>query len=410
MNAANYSRGQRGMKLSSFVDFYLLEALLVAKDGDNAPLLHSHAKLAADIAYEYQRVSSNMASMLNDYLWLAALGETRWAHRSATFYTESLPQIGSRKSAYSSFRKYPPVEHNIQVLEKIFFDRWYTGAYGGKPWGNIARCARLYTSVPSNVFVDTVASIRHNGGLAFNKCEAGDFIDMQFDIDGISLSKLLEIKMRARRPVDLFIKLRDSVISRGISHVTYRLLRRFATCGIDPKISGIILDITSNNIDKTNASYLDTLDYRRVEWGTKLLDEPRKVNGRRSYEEDMVNCQQCGKKINIDDIHKYQSKNICEQCINALGLDICVVCSAYVNRGEISKCGCGCKHCPSCHRTCEKCNGNCCAICVYSCSQCGFDGCKHCYRIDHGNECYHCGGLTCEASARIKGNPYGTLK
>ena len=84
------------MKLSSFVDFYILEALRVATENDPEPLLHSHTRLARDINYEYGRVSTNMAHMLADYLWLAAMGDARWASKSATFNTPSLPVSSGR--------------------------------------------------------------------------------------------------------------------------------------------------------------------------------------------------------------------------------------------------------------------------------------------------------------------------
>lgn len=383
------------MKLSTFVDFYAIEAVRVAISDDKTPLLHSHAKLAMDIEYEHARLSDNFAHLLMDYLWLASLGEARWAQRSATFYTPSLTNDGgsARTTAYRKFRDFPPTEENIKVLEGIFFDRWYTGSYGGEAWGNIARCARLYKLVPHSVFIDTVASIRHNGGLAFNKSEASGFMDMQFDVGGSALSILLETKMRAREPLDLFDGLSGDLYSY-LSHVTHRLLRRFIVLDIDQKLKSPI----SNGIakcERRDGAYLDDLSYTPVVWGERQLKPVIKISGRRSYADDSKPCGLCGTPTNIDFLHIYEGKHICNKCIKGLGLIKCQCCGVFVDSNSGRKCGCGTNHCANCHRTCQVCGAPACIYCTYGCSTCNFTGCKNCYRINHNEECYYCGDTVC---------------
>ena len=180
---------------TNIVDFYYLEAMMGrAKRLPEAPL-PSQAKWKSDLERLYGPFVKGFAASVRDYLFLACMGEARYAWSYAPEHFPELGQSGSRESAYQRAIDYGP-NGNKDGLTMLFTKQlWRDPGYGGTKWGPVASAIRLYGQVPDTVFLDLVASIEHNNGNVFNKHDAERVIPFHCDTDFYyQIQKFLDYK------------------------------------------------------------------------------------------------------------------------------------------------------------------------------------------------------------------------
>lgn len=188
------------MNLEHFHDFYFLQALQVAircEIGRNPDKAFSKAveKLSDDVDYYISELFPNLALRSFVYLYAACLGEARHA-REELARDAWIPETQSmhREGLYRVSTNYRPTAHNLNVLVKVFDQKWSSG-FGGKAWMNIAESLKMYFNHPAAAFIDYIIDLEHNGGCVFNKTDARDALHFEAEYP-YRFNEFLDYKFR----------------------------------------------------------------------------------------------------------------------------------------------------------------------------------------------------------------------
>lgn len=133
----------------------------------------------------YYAMVSQLAIRAAHYLLIICIREARHGHSSATVDSKMTAMFGdevvaflrsgkSEDGIFQRFVKQPPATTFGQFTEALewFFDHNpFSANYGGKAWGNVARCLRKFVSgeFSAEMMLDTNWTLAHNGGPIFNK-------------------------------------------------------------------------------------------------------------------------------------------------------------------------------------------------------------------------------------------------
>lgn len=190
------------MNLEYYHDFYILQGLqngIRSEISRNPEKGFSKAveKLIEDLDEYANEFFDNIALRSFVYLYAVCLGEARHARESLA-KTLFIPEIlhEHREGIYKSIFRFRPTKQNIDVLIKVFSQKWSSG-FGGKAWLNIAKALNYFFTGTASGFVDHIIDLEHNGGCVFNKSETRstiyfdpsypnsfkDFLDWKFRYD-----------------------------------------------------------------------------------------------------------------------------------------------------------------------------------------------------------------------------------
>lgn len=153
--------------ISEMQNFYVLDFLAATVGEDQ--LFLSRGRLKKDLIETKSAHEKMFAAAIFDYLCLALCGEARWARMKCARHIATLTNAGSRESTQQQSMRYDPSIF-LPKIATLFDQRWHSGSYGGKSWMKIAEAAMMYGNVPDTVFIDHCVDLKHNGGLAFDKC------------------------------------------------------------------------------------------------------------------------------------------------------------------------------------------------------------------------------------------------
>ena len=292
--------------LPAVATFYGLDALRQAAKTE--PFRPSHERWRADLEDLWGRLVPRLARCFYDYLALACFGEARHADREASHYIEDFPADGgdSRGEAVVAALGYDPRQF-LPVLERLFFEARWQGGFGGESWGRIAKAAQLYGRLPDAVFVDHVVDLTHNGGLCFDKEEAGLHVG--------SRVTYLEILDRKRRDD-------PSAFLEFLCHFHYtRLPWAFVK---------LVLRAVALELVVLSPWALSALAYRRREWAMRytwpdeqlaliLEYEPvewgeEELDGELARSSRWVTCDGCDEDIPEGDAYSFGGYTYCSSC------------------------------------------------------------------------------------------------
>ncbi|ATS92292.1 hypothetical protein DLP05_142 [Stenotrophomonas phage vB_SmaS_DLP_5] len=158
---------------------------VIAKKYGQHGVLPPHLKAVAEA---YVRELVDQSERLFSYMVLINTRESRHVHggkgdfdgkfakefgKEALKFNETIRGSGS-STAVDRFITNPPkmkIGPYLRSLEWCFFNGSFSGGFGGKPWGNIAKTlADAVNGVTSmEIMVDTAYTLAHNNGPMFNK-------------------------------------------------------------------------------------------------------------------------------------------------------------------------------------------------------------------------------------------------
>lgn len=121
--------------------------------------------LISVITREARHLYSPSASLVKDV-------EAKFSNKMVDFITHI--SGNSESAAVQKYMDSPPdvtLGQYVGALEYIFFNGKWGGGYGGKPWGNIARCLlqMVEGKISTEMMIDTAYTLAHNNGPMFNK-------------------------------------------------------------------------------------------------------------------------------------------------------------------------------------------------------------------------------------------------
>ena len=170
------------------VQFYLfnhLASLVKKRFSLHEPL----PKWADDVMKMYKYVLVAQGIRMTSYTALIVVRESRHLHTqteqwwqekiivpygsACVDFHNSIKGSGSG-TAVSKFQTNPPdttIGHLFNSIETIFFKGKFSGGYGGKPWGEIAKTLNQFFkgNTSQEMMVDTAYTLAHNNGPMFNK-------------------------------------------------------------------------------------------------------------------------------------------------------------------------------------------------------------------------------------------------
>ena len=176
--------------LSTFYDFYLLEAMEAAEiDFSSKP----QEKWKEDLTTWTKDLIPDIALAIRDYLYLTSCGEARHAWEACKWAIPELNRGISRYKTYKLATQYDPTK-NIHHIINIFTTTWKITGYGGKKWLKIAEAVKHYEEWPNTVFIDHAADLQHNNGTVFSKPEIDCLINFRLDISRATMQQWLYAK------------------------------------------------------------------------------------------------------------------------------------------------------------------------------------------------------------------------
>lgn len=98
--------------------------------------------------------------------------EAKTKNMTAFQYVNALPSGSSEAAA--KIRNAPPqlsIGQYVEFIEWVFFNAGFSGGFGGKPWGEVAKCLRRFVTgeTSAELMMDTAFTLCHNNGPIFNK-------------------------------------------------------------------------------------------------------------------------------------------------------------------------------------------------------------------------------------------------
>jgi hypothetical protein len=262
------------MQLEHFHDFYFLEALQAAATmaGSTNPdfeFRRSVIKFEEDVRDAFVHLTHEMGMRIWVYLWAAALGEARYARsHSLSVWIEEL-NGDSRQSVYHKSFDFFPCQENVDLLKKVYGQRGWGGAYGGKKWLEIVEGLDMYGKVSDATFIDHSVDLEHNGGCVFSK-SAKFGLSCYNDNTGYSAGDLrffLDFKFK-ENILEKTLKIHGDKKDIRISSKVYRLIERYKNIFLKVGSASYLktLDVMSHLLPT-----MEWLDGYTVEWGTDLL-------------------------------------------------------------------------------------------------------------------------------------------
>lgn len=373
--------------INRFFDFYFLEAMragiTMAKSANpDLDFSRSVERLEQDVNKTFNKYVEIIEERVRLYIWAAALGEARHAHRMCENAIEEIDGNNmSRTSVYDLAHKFPLTAENIQTVYDIFEqDNWSTSSFGGENWQNIVDALNLEGAT----FIDHVIDLEHNGGNVFTK-ETKD-TDVRFNNQGLyKVRHFFDFK----RDCDILHK--RFGYEAEVTFKVYNLLERY-----------------SNIISETNVNVTisrDGLSGEHVDWGNKTLTMVKAENSRHCDEcDDLVDeddayyspdgdtlcsdcwnykyfyCDKCGEVGYQEDAADLSSGKYCKNCAGAKGYAQCEYCAEWSDdycvledTSEVYCQDCAKKHCDYC----EECNE-------------WHSDIEYHYQNDHDNYCEEC--------------------
>jgi hypothetical protein len=250
--------------LQAVQEFYLLQ--MMDQEKCTEPFLKSHERWLRDFGKHKELFEGKLAAALHDYIFIICGGEARHASMYSTRYIPDFPsQHDSRPRAYQIMPKFNP-EKCVDMLINLFDGYFWHKGYGGESWTRIARALKLFynkPALPKAVLIDHCVNISHNGGLAFDKIDAGIFRYSS----GTNYVNFLNY----RRDVILLQRLCE--YTPALPAVLFDLLQRAGNLQILPKC-------TLNHSQNVR----DVLEYCPVTWGDHSV-ELLVPNGRTFFDE-----------------------------------------------------------------------------------------------------------------------------
>lgn len=177
-------KAQPELEAVSFYGLNQVVALLQERFSPYEPL----PQWADTLASAYAQTLADQALRMTHYVTLIITRESRHLHSkdsffgSATFggkisgelahFLKTLPSSSS--SAAAAFMNSAPavsMSAYVSAIVDVFNKGSFSGGYGGKPWGNIAKALLSYIDgqTTAEMFVDTAYTLAHNNGPIFNK-------------------------------------------------------------------------------------------------------------------------------------------------------------------------------------------------------------------------------------------------
>jgi hypothetical protein len=153
-----------------------------------------------------------------------------------------------------------PLADYCAALTKQFDTGSYSGGYGGKPWGNIARTLYRYVAgeTSAETFIDTAYTLAHNNGPMFNK-------GMMYGMYTSSFKPILDIQ-------------RSGQICEGI--VEGRIKQMIAVPGM-PELEAMI-----NTVRKETGKISDHIDWYKVAmWAPDKASNPHKYDAEKAAQD-----------------------------------------------------------------------------------------------------------------------------
>lgn len=289
-------------------EWYGVCALHDAIRGVADPFLKSHGKLLSDVGRYSERLTDKLFCALRDYLTLASFGEARHALYKSKGIIEDIENSG-RVTAYTKAANYDPVKFLPQTIDLFKNYDWIDTAYGGDAWASIAQAALMgwEGKLTKMVWIDHAVDLSHNGGLAFDKEDAGIlyFAGYYVNCSKNMYKRLLDYKAHSGSFVDTI----RYILQRWGSMRLYTLTMKAHTLGLihyKPPANPTSSDGTTIDRGKIEAEIKTLLAYSPREWGecgvsapvpnTKLLfcgedkdDEDEEDDDDGNYEEGGIN-------------------------------------------------------------------------------------------------------------------------
>lgn len=316
------------MVMNHFVDFYCLEALragITMSKSANPDYLfrRSVEKLESDVNEAFDTLCETMALRIYVYLWGAALGEAQYAGEYCETQIDELTDF-SYRNAFDFF----PTEHNVKMVKEIFGQYWSCSGYGGKKWKEIVEGMELYGKITNAAFIDHAVDLEHNGGCVFDKTNSSPFLMNCFDYNfgARELRSFLNFKFSG----DILNGRKDYRVSRKV----FSLVNRYSN--VIEKIESV--DYLVPELEWLSPYTVEWNDYGENEFSVTDAD-----NG--------VECENCGCKVNEDDIYYVNDSNLCSDCVEQ-----CEHCMEYVNKNDTQYIDgeneTWCDECAMKHKTC----------------------------------------------------------
>lgn len=122
-----------------------------------------------------------------------------------------------------------PLERYARWLETVFDMGNFNGGYGGKPWGHVARCLRMFVSGQTTleVFLDTVWTLAHNNGPIFNKGM------LYSGYDKYALQEILDVQRAGMMPQYIAEAAKGDVTYNGHKYLfkgAKKMIKKTAAC------------------------------------------------------------------------------------------------------------------------------------------------------------------------------------
>lgn len=226
------------------LDFYLLNhawAELRMLYHPEQPLSAEHA----EIALQYAHRGAQIAERLYGYLLLICTRESRHCKNISSSKLNILGKFGSAMysflgdingtgsgTAVTKLETYAPdvlLGHYTSFLEHVFFKGTYSGGYGGKAWGEVAKALNRFVQgqISAEMLVDTGWTLAHNNGPIFNK-------GMLYQYYSDDLKVLLDVQRGGQVPqlVHEFSKGTHYITRVDQKHVA--LSQKIAQLGLSP--------------------------------------------------------------------------------------------------------------------------------------------------------------------------------
>lgn len=308
------------------IEFYILDAMEALAKPRLLEFRHSHNKWYRDFCNHKSEYHRAFGRALYDYLVKICYGEMRHGADHCRYRIPKFKGAGeSRAAAYAIAIQYNPGSI-LSRAQELFSKPWRAPSYGGKSWARIARCAARYGTVPDRVFIDSVVDLAHNGGICFDKVEAGVFHtgDPIYNLN--SYKDFLDYKAHTQ-PAYLIVEHLDYTRSR--IRLLYHRAVSLGLLSVPPRWSGELVP------GETGAYYWlgeDILRYQCISWGTEEVDEPI-VNtfddDDDDDDDDDTECTYCSKWIDSDEAHWTVDGWVCDTCLDA-HYTVCSVCEKAV--------------------------------------------------------------------------------
>ena len=189
--------------VTALTSFYVIQDMLhnMNSHNSNCMLRRRISSFYDNLNVYNQEFSEKLANSLFSYLSLTALCEARHSLRrsSATlkfFINKSkenklILELG-KDVIYFLGSKFSPKSF-LPTLEDIFYTYVWESNFGGVSWGRITTLAKKYYTTSNIIFIDLVAGLIHNNGVAYNKSIIFPNIS-EGTLSGKALKRLLDFK------------------------------------------------------------------------------------------------------------------------------------------------------------------------------------------------------------------------